>query len=121
MSLTLREKSHLLSVFCKNGYSRSQGLKAFLKAEKGPLSNKNKDPNQWSRSVRLSFIQGTTDKIARVLRKHRVSSSFKSLNTIHNSLKLVKDLIDPRDGKGVYIIPCSCGTPYIGETGRSIN
>jgi len=23
--------------------------------------------------------------------------------------------------KGVYIIPCSCATPYIGETGRSIN
>jgi len=23
--------------------------------------------------------------------------------------------------KGVYVIPCSCGTPYIGETGRSIN
>jgi len=23
--------------------------------------------------------------------------------------------------KGVYIIPCSCGTPYIGETGRFIN
>ena len=23
--------------------------------------------------------------------------------------------------KGVYLIPCSCGTPYIGETGRSIN
>ena len=23
--------------------------------------------------------------------------------------------------KGVYLIPCSCGTPYIGKTGRSIN
>ena len=23
--------------------------------------------------------------------------------------------------KGVHVIPCSCGTPYIGETGRSIN
>jgi len=23
--------------------------------------------------------------------------------------------------KGVYVIPCSCGTPYIGETGQSIN
>ena len=23
--------------------------------------------------------------------------------------------------KGVYLIPCSCGTPYIGETGRSIH
>jgi len=33
----------------------------------------------------------------------------------------VKDPIDPKDMKGVYIIPCSCGTPYIGETGRSIN
>lgn len=23
--------------------------------------------------------------------------------------------------KGVYVIPCSCGTPYVGETWRSIN
>lgn len=23
--------------------------------------------------------------------------------------------------KGVYVIPCSCGTPYIGEIGCSIN
>ena len=22
--------------------------------------------------------------------------------------------------KGVYLIPCSCGTPYVGETGRSM-
>ena len=33
----------------------------------------------------------------------------------------MKDLIDLKDMKGVYLIPCSCGTPYIGETGRSIN
>jgi len=33
----------------------------------------------------------------------------------------VKDPIDLKDMKGVYIIPCSCGTPYIGETGCSIN
>ena len=111
------EKSHMLSVFCKNGYSRSQGLKAFLKAEKSPLIKNNKDPSHWSSSMRLPFIQGTTDKIARALRKHKVSSSFKPLNTIHRSLKSFKDMIDPRDGKGVYIIPCSCGTPYIGKIG----
>ena len=29
--------------------------------------------------------------------------------------------MNPKDGKGVYIIPCSCETPYIGETGQSIN
>lgn len=33
----------------------------------------------------------------------------------------MKDPIDPKDMKGVYLIPCSCGTPYIRETGRSIH
>ena len=40
---------------------------------------------------------------------------------IRMSLRLAKDPINPKDMKGVYIIPCSCGTPYIGETGHSIN
>ena len=40
---------------------------------------------------------------------------------IRNLLKSVKDPICPKEGKGVYLIPCSCGTPYIGETGRSIS
>ena len=47
--------------------------------------------------------------------------SFRPLNTIRGSLISVKDTIDPKDMKGVYLIPCSCGTPYIGETGHSIN
>jgi len=33
----------------------------------------------------------------------------------------VKDPVNPKDMKGVYLIPCSCGTPYIGETRRSIH
>jgi len=43
------------------------------------------------------------------------------LSTIRSSLKSVKDRINLMDMKGVYIIPCSCGTSYIGETGCSIN
>ena len=108
-----------MKVFNKNGYSRYQGLKAFQNAEKGP---KNKiDPKDWSSGVRLPFIQGTIDRIARILRNHRINYSFRPLNTIQSSLRSVKDPINPSDGKGVYIIPYSCGTPYIGETGRSIN
>ena len=42
------------------------------------------------------------------------------MNTISRCLKSVKDPIDPRCHKGFYLIPCSCGKPYIGETGRSI-
>lgn len=53
--------------------------------------------------------------------KHNVPATFRPLNTIRMSLRSVKDPINPKDMKGVYIIPCSCETPYIGETGRSIN
>jgi len=49
-----------------------------------------------------------------------VSSSFKPLNTIKISLRSIKDPIDPKETKGVYLIPCSCGIPYIAETSRSI-
>ena len=87
--------------------------------DKGPKGKK--DPCDRLGGVHLLFIQGTTDKIARILKKYNVSSTFKPSRTIWSSLRLVKDLICPKDGKGVYLIPCSCGTPYIGETGRSIS
>jgi len=114
-----REKAHLLNVFVNNGYSKHQGLKAFLKANKGPKVKG--DLKDRVSGVHLPFIKGTMDKIGRILRKHNVSSTFRPLNTICRSLRSVKDPIDPKDMKGVYVIPCSCGTPYVGETGRSIN
>jgi len=57
----------------------------------------------------------------RILKKHNIPSTIRPLNTIRSSLKLVKNQVDPKDMKGAYIIPCSCGTSYIGEMGRSIN
>lgn len=74
-----------------------------------------------SRKGRLSFIQGTTDKITKIMKKRKVPSTFRPLNTIWSSLRSVKDPVNPKNGKGVYVIPCSCGTEYIGETGCSIN
>jgi len=70
--------------------------------------------------IHLSYIQGTTDRIAHILKKVNVSSSFKPLNTFKNSLRCVKDPIDPKDSKGVYLVRCSCGISYIGKICRSI-
>jgi hypothetical protein len=56
------------------------------------------------------------DKIAKVLEKKNIGETFKPLSTIRNSLKSIKDPIDPSNQKGVYMIPCSCGKPYVGET-----
>lgn len=113
------EKAHLLSVVFDNGYSRHQCTKAFLRARKGPRAKKN-TKDRFS-GVHVLFIPGTTNKIAKILRKHKVASTFRPLNTIWSSLSSIKDPVDPKNIKGVYVTPCSCGTPYIGETGLSIN
>jgi len=113
------EKAHVLDVFVKNGYNRHVGQKAFLKAKKEPSIRR--DPNDRVMGVNLPYIQGATNRTARILRKFDVPATFRPLNTIHSSLTSVKDPIDPKEMKGVYVIPCSCGIPYIGETGRSIN
>jgi len=69
----------------------------------------------------LPYIQGTRDKISHILRKQKIMTTFKHISTIHSYLKYAKDPIDPKFHKGVYIIPCSCGIPYLGEIGRSFN
>ena len=64
------ERTHLLNVFKNNGYSRQQCLKAFLRNGKGPKVKK--DRKGQASGVYLPFIQGTIDKIARILMKHKV-------------------------------------------------
>ena len=61
------------------------------------------------------------DKISCILKKNGIPTTFKPLNTICNYLKPIKDKIDPKYHKGIYLIPCSCGKTYVGETGRSFN
>jgi hypothetical protein len=111
------EKNHLLKVFKDNGYKKHQVFRAFQNASKRPRS-KAQTNNDVSK-VFLPYIQGTTDKLARILKKKNIGATFKPINTIRNSLRSVKDPVDPIEQKGVYMIPCSCGKQYIGETGRS--
>ena len=68
----------------------------------------------------LPYIQGTTDKVAKIRRKRKIRISFSPPNSLRNMLDKAKDPIDPKHKKGVYVIPCSCGKVYINETGRSV-
>jgi len=112
-----QEKNHLMDIFEKNGYRRCQGIKAFKNAE----NPKNKQPmDDCVGKVHLPYILGTTNKIAYILKKNNIKTTFKPMNTISRCLKSVKDPIDPKCHKGVYLVHCSCGKPYIGETSRSI-
>ena len=69
------------------------------------------------KSIRLSYIQGTIDKIEKILCKQKVKVSFSPPNSLGRMLDHAKDKIYPKINKGVYLIPCDCGKVYIRETG----
>lgn len=110
---------HLTEVFLKNGYKKHQGIKAINRTN--TRLNKYKNFDNINGKVNLPYILGTTNKISRILKNNGILTTLKPLNTIRNYLNLVKDKIDPKYHKGVYLIPCLCGKPYVGETRRSFS
>ncbi|VEN43722.1 unnamed protein product [Callosobruchus maculatus] len=56
-----------------------------------------------------------------MLRKENVKTIYKPTRKIQEYLRTVKDKRDPLTTPGVYRIPCTCGSVYIGTTKRSIN
>ena len=85
------------------------------------INNDIKNQNLSTPQVSLPYIKGTTDKISKILNKHNINVAFTPANTIRQLFNSVNDPINPKHQKGVYVIPCSCGKEYIGETGRSLN
>jgi hypothetical protein len=115
-----KETDHLTKTFKNIGYKhkdiKNAINRALEKTHDKPTIPKDQNPN---RDACLPYIQGVTDRIARVLSKKEIKTSFKPLETIKHNMRSVKDKIDPHKGKGIYKIECSCGKCYIGETGRS--
>ena len=69
----------------------------------------------------LPYIQNTTDKISRLLRKHNINTVFRAENKLSNLLRSAKDRI-ASESDGIYKLDCKkCKTVYIGQTSRSIS
>ena len=101
-----------------NGYKEEQVNKAIPKAKKTPRTENNKE-KVVTKKINLPYIKGTTEKIAKILRKENIKVSFSPPNSLRTMLDHAKDSINPSLHRGVYSIPCTCGKQYIGETGRS--
>lgn len=67
----------------------------------------------------LPYIQGVTDKMAKLFAKKDIRASFKPIMAIRKRMKSIKDDPDHLQQKGVYKVNCSCGECYIGETCRT--
>ena len=69
----------------------------------------------------MPYIKGVTDKIAKVLKKKDTKTSFKTVQTIKQKMRPIKNPIDHKQCRGGYKVSCSCELCYIGETGHSFN
>jgi len=115
-----KETDHLTRTFKNIGYKQKDIKNAINKAlERNRNTRSAPQEQNPNRSAYLPYIQGVTDRIARILSKKEIKTSFKPLVTIKQSMRSVKDKLNPKNGKGIYKIECSCGKCYIGETGRS--
>ena len=70
--------------------------------------------------VVIPYIEGLTERLSRVYKKHGFSTAMKPYITLRRMLVHPKDKRDPlQTADSVYEIPCkSCSKTYIGETGR---
>ena len=89
------EREHISSVFKSIGYKEKEIKKAIERAERRMLSKlpKAQDLNQCGR-VFLPYIQGVTDKIAKILRRKDIVMQFSAPRTIKQGMRSVKDDID---------------------------
>ncbi|KAJ4440178.1 hypothetical protein ANN_08316 [Periplaneta americana] len=68
----------------------------------------------------LPYIEGTTDRTGKLLRKFNIKMVYNAPHKISHSLVKVKDKLPYRQSAGIYMIPCSCSLKYIGQTGRTV-
>jgi hypothetical protein len=117
------EKKHLLKALQQNGYRNDLVLKRTAREERRRrdcdklIKQTEPDPKAYAT---IPFVSGTSEKIARVLKKHDVVTRFNCTKKIADALPGPKDKIPKDLYEGVYQVPCSCGKAYIGETCRSM-
>ncbi|XP_076396721.1 uncharacterized protein LOC143265924 [Megachile rotundata] len=119
------ELEHIRSTLQQNGYSKhkiNRTIDRLTNHTTKPTHKHTTDTHDKEHATTfLPYIQGTTDRIGRILREHNIRTVFTTHTKIGQLLTSPKDPQPQLSTPGVYKIPCSCGQVYIGETGRSVN
>jgi aromatic ring-cleaving dioxygenase len=106
----------LKNIFSQNGYSNYQIERA--------MKPRNRHNNRFqitgnSSFALLPYVANISEKIARLLVKYNIKTSFSSSGKLKQFLRPAKDAI-PLHAAGIYRVPCECGQVYIGQTGRLV-
>jgi hypothetical protein len=113
-----KEKRHIRAVLTDNGY-KPWVLKPQKPKTRDPAAPKQQYVNQFPTGI--PYIEGVSDELSQVFRKHGIKTFHKPYNSIRSMLVRPKDPTKDHDKCGlVYGLKCSCGQTYIGETARAL-
>jgi len=97
------EIEYLKKVFLSIGYKNKDIIKTIKRARtKNQVRLLATNSQASNNKPYLRFIQGVTDKLAKVLRKNGIETSYKPLTTIRHKMRYVKDDLDHFQQKDVY-------------------
>ena len=104
----------------ENNYPASFIRKCYNKINHSRGDKIDKDGNV--KYVKVPYIQGKSERLARLLRPLNISLALKPSNTLSGKLQNLKDKITTNEKNSVvYKIECNdCDSSYIGETGRPL-
>lgn len=109
----------LRQVLIENGYSKNTISKA-MKPKKTRTNTPEKGKDIVAQAV-LPYVKGVTDRIGRILKKHKIKTTYTPHSKIQGLLRNPKDRI-PLENQGVYEIFCNnCDSSYVGQTNRRIS
>lgn len=110
------ETGNVRNALLQNGFTWSD----IRKAEK-PRHTDHKTLEDPVATAVLPYVRGTTEKIGKILRQHKIRPVFQTTTKISNLLPTPKEKI-PLECQGVYEIPCAdCDKTYVGQTNRRIS
>ena len=87
-----------------------------------PVHRKRNAERQFTSFTSIPYVQGTSEKIRRVLNEAGVMVAMRPVRTIGRALPSPKDPLTPEEKTGlIYLVPCSdCEHVYIGQTKRDL-
>ena len=125
-----KENARIKQVLKENGYQESIISKIFKRITNNhslPQSNQQTQATDIQEeeirmSINLPYVEGTSEKLRRTLRSHKISSTFYTGNTLRKLLCKPKDRVATEDKSNiVYEIDCSnCEAVSFGESKRSL-
>jgi hypothetical protein len=112
------EKETIYHALKSNGYPKTT-IDTVSRRVFNPTENNRPEPP--NHHVSAPYIKGTSERVARILKRHKVELCHKPSRTLRGELCALKDKRNPSDQAGVvYKLSCQdCSACYVGETGRS--